>query len=155
MPSVMYFMFWFDCTKGYVLSGRVEDTWSLFCFNLEKTSIRQCNTEVYDEFIAVWLLRGMTSRELTLEKLYFYPGHQGMMINNKQIIFSSMPMANKLVSCFKRPISVSAFILLILEASLSYQGSSLIDLFFLSPTLYSSDLLRFVLIYLNCPRIKY
>lgn len=66
-----------------------------------------------------------------------------------------MPKASKLASCFKRSISVSDSISLLLEAFLFYQGSSLIDLFFLSPTFHSSALLRFVLIYLNYPRIKY
>lgn len=66
-----------------------------------------------------------------------------------------MLKAKKLASCFKRSISVSGSVSLVLEASLFYQGSSLIDLFFLSPTLYSSALLGFVLIYLNHPRIKY
>lgn len=76
-------------------------------------------------------------------------------------------MANKVASCFERSINVSDSISLKLEASLSDQGSCLIDLFFLSTTLYSSNLQRFiycmcfvlyllyVLIYLNCPRIKY
>jgi len=42
-------------------------------------------------------------------------------------------VANKVASCFKRPISVLDSISLVLEASLLYQGCSLIDLFFRSP----------------------
>lgn len=152
----MCFGFWFDCTKEGVCGvGGKKDTWSLFGFNLKKNFHK---TIYYGNL-------GQVYRYMTFEGIGFQRINIGTSCIFTQVIkewsittknfFFQMPKASRLTSCFQRSIGVSDSISLLLETSLFYQGSSIIDLFFLSPTLYSSALLRFVLIYLNYPRIKY